>query len=73
MVHIYHIGVGSNVVCSTGLGNAKADSEWDGRQAVPTLLFPLNLKSTNPVILGAMTQMAFANISYDAPEKPTLI
>ena len=29
---MYHIGVGSNVVCSTELGNAKASKTWYRQQ-----------------------------------------
>lgn len=37
--YIYHIGVGSSVVCSTVSGNAKASVRGTGNKSVPTLFF----------------------------------
>ena len=37
VINIFHIGVGSNVVCSTIPGNAKASGCGTGNKDVPTL------------------------------------
>ena len=36
-----HIGVGSNVVCSTGLGNARASVRGTGSEQFPRFFFML--------------------------------
>ena len=38
---VFHIGVGSNVVCSAIPGNAKASSGGTGSKEVPTFFFVL--------------------------------
>ena len=39
---MYHIGVGSNVVCSTTIGNARASIHGTDNKDVPTLFYALN-------------------------------
>lgn len=51
-----HIGVGSNVVCSTIPGNAKASVRGTDSKEVPTLFYALktNLKSPNRGTIGSI-------------------
>ena len=41
--HDFHIGVGSDVVCSTTIGNCKSLRKWNGQQDDSTLFFCRNL------------------------------
>ncbi len=49
-----HIGVGSNVVCSTISGNARSLKRWDGQQVVPTLCIITSLHREQKTLFVAL-------------------
>lgn len=72
--HDFHIGVDSDVVCSTTIGNCKSLRKWNGQQDDSTLFFCRNLtdfcleKSLQGELIDDFLISSFDRLLYDTDE-----